>query len=122
MGQLAQATQGQTLAAARPAQDFKSLLKSQWNKIAEVLPQNMSSERFFQLAVSAYNSEPKLAQCSTISVLSCVMKCAALGLEPSAVDGLGRGAEGLGAVAAESLRQFKALAAAFAGSRCVGCS
>ena len=90
MGQLAQATQGQTLAAARPAQDFKSLLKSQWNKIAEVLPQNMSSERFFQLAVSAYNSEPKLAQCSTVSVLSCVMKCAALGLEPSAVDGLGR--------------------------------
>ena len=90
MGQLAQATQGQTLAAAKPAQDFKSLLKSQWNKIAEVLPQNMSSERFFQLAVSAYNSEPKLAQCSTISVLSCVMKCAALGLEPSAVDGLGR--------------------------------
>ena len=90
MGQLAQATQGQTLAAATPAQDFKALLRSQWNKIAEVLPQNMSSERFFQLAVSAYNSEPKLAQCSTISVLSCVMKCAALGLEPSAVDGLGR--------------------------------
>lgn len=90
MGQLAQATQGQQLAAAKPAQDFKALLKSQWNKIAEVLPQNMSSERFFQLAVSAYNSEPKLAQCSTISVLSCVMKCAALGLEPSAVDGLGR--------------------------------
>ena len=90
MGQLAQATQGQQLAAAKPAQDFKALLKSQWNKIAEVLPQNMNSERFFQLAVSAYNSEPKLAQCSTISVLSCVMKCAALGLEPSAVDGLGR--------------------------------
>ena len=90
MGQLAQATQGQQLAQANPAGNFKALLKSQWSKIAEVLPANMSSERFFQLAVSAYNSEPKLAQCSTVSVLSCVMKCAALGLEPSAVDGLGR--------------------------------
>ena len=41
---------------------------------------------------------------------------------PGAIDGLGRGTEGLGTAAAESLRQFKALAAAFAGSRCVGCS
>jgi recombination protein RecT len=90
MGQLAQATQGQQLAAANPQGNFKALLKSQWSKISEVLPKNMSAERFFQLAVSAYNSEPKLAQCSTVSVLSCVMKCAALGLEPSAVDGLGR--------------------------------
>ena len=90
MGQIAKSTQGQALAVASPQSDFKALLKSQWNRIAEVLPKNMSSERFFQLAVSAYNSEPKLAQCSTVSVLSCVMKCAALGLEPSAVDGLGR--------------------------------
>lgn len=90
MGQLAQATQGRTLQKANPTGDFKVTLKSQWSKIQEVLPKTMSAERFFQLAVSAYNSEPKLAECSTISVLSCVMKCAALGMEPSAVDGLGR--------------------------------
>jgi len=90
MGQLAQAAQGRTLQKANPTGDFKLTLKSQWHKIQEVLPKTMSAERFFQLAVSAYNSEPKLADCSTISVLSCVMKCAALGMEPSAVDGLGR--------------------------------
>ena len=90
MGQLAQATQGRTLQKAEPQRDFKRTLQSQWGKIQEVLPKTMSAERFFQLAVSAYNSEPKLADCSTISVLSCVMKCAALGMEPSAVDGLGR--------------------------------
>ena len=90
MGQLAQAAQGRSLQKANPAADFKGILASQWPKIQEVLPKTMSSERFFQLAVSAYNSEPKLAECSTISVLSCVMKCAALGMEPSAVDGLGR--------------------------------
>lgn len=90
MGQLAQAAQGRTLQKANPTGDFKSILKSQWSKITTVLPKTMSADRFFQLAVSAYNSEPKLADCSTISVLSCVMKCAALGMEPSAVDGLGR--------------------------------
>lgn len=90
MGQLAQAAQGRRLQKANPAADFKGVLASQWPKIQEVLPKHMSADRFFQLAVSAYNSEPKLAECSTISVLSCVMKCAALGMEPSAVDGLGR--------------------------------
>lgn len=90
MGQLAQATQGRTLQKANPTADFKQVLASQWGKIQEVLPKSMSAERFFQLAVSAYNSEPKLAECSVVSVLSCVMKCAALGMEPSAVDGLGR--------------------------------
>ena len=90
MGQLAQAVQGRNLQKANPAADFKGVLASQWPKIQEVLPKTMSPERFFQLAVSAYNSEPKLAECSVVSVLSCVMKCAALGMEPSAVDGLGR--------------------------------
>jgi len=78
------------LAPANPQQDFKGILKSQWPKIQQVMPKHMSQERMFQLAVSAYNSTPKLAECTPVSVLSCIMKCAALGLEPSAVDGLGR--------------------------------
>ena len=90
MGQISSATSGNRLAKAEPAQDMKAILKSQWPKIQAVMPKTMSSERLFQLSVSAYNSEPKLTQCSAVSVLSCVMKCAALGLEPSAVDNLGR--------------------------------
>jgi recombination protein RecT len=54
------------------------------------MPKHMSGERLYQLAVSAINTTPKLAECSPQSLLSCVMKCSALGLEPSAVDGLGR--------------------------------
>ena len=90
MTTLTDAAAGTELAKAAPQQDFKGLLKSQWAKISAVMPKSMSSERMMQLAISAYNQTPKLAECSTISVLSCVMKCAALGLEPSAVDGLGR--------------------------------
>lgn len=88
MGQLAK--NAGTLQTAVPANDFKSILTAQWPKIQAVMPRHMSADRLFQLAVSAYNQTPKLAECSVQSVLSCVMKCGALGLEPSAVDGLGR--------------------------------
>ena len=88
MGEIAKSAT--TLQQANPQNDFKALLASQWDRIKAVMPSHMSENRLFQLAVSAYNSTPELAECTTVSVLSCVMKCAALGLEPSAVDGLGR--------------------------------
>lgn len=69
---------------------FEGLLKKSWPRIAAVMPKQMNPERMFQLAVSCYNQTPDLAKCSPQSVLSCLMKCSALGLEPSAVDGLGR--------------------------------
>lgn len=90
MGQITNATKGKALAKANPAGDFKGILAANWHKIAAVMPKHMSEDRMFQLAMSAYNSTPQLAECSTVSVLSCIMKCAALGMEPSAVDGLGR--------------------------------
>lgn len=92
MGQLAQATQGQQLqAAGHAAQNgIADMLKHAWPRIQAVMPKHMSSERMYQIALSAINTTPKLAECSPATLLSCVMKCSALGLEPSAVDGLGR--------------------------------
>ena len=90
MGSLATRAEGTQMVAARPQDDFRALLKAQWPRIQSVMPKAMKPERLMQLAISAYNTTPKLAECSTASILSCVMKCAALGLEPSAVDGLGR--------------------------------
>lgn len=92
MGQLAQATQGQQLqAAGHTAQNgIADMLKHAWPCIQAVMPKHMSSERMYQIALSAINTTPKLAECSPATILSCVMKCSALGLEPSAVDGLGR--------------------------------
>ena len=75
----------------KSAQDvFKAQLERSWPRIAAVAPKAMNKERMFQLALSAYNQTPELAECSTASVLGCLMKCTALGMEPSAVDGLGR--------------------------------
>lgn len=75
----------------KSAQDmFRAQLERSWPRIAAVAPKAMNKERMFQLALSAYNQTPDLAKCSTASVLGCLMKCTALGMEPSAVDGLGR--------------------------------
>ena len=92
MGQLAKAAQGQQMqAAGTTAQSgIAEILKHAWPRIQAVMPKHMSSERMYQIALSAINTTPKLAECSPATILSCVMKCSALGLEPSAVDGLGR--------------------------------
>lgn len=90
MGQLAQTANGTRLARANPSAGIQQMLAHNWDRIAAVMPRHMSSERLFQLAVSTINQTPQLAQADPASLLSCVMKCSALGLEPSAVDGLGR--------------------------------
>lgn len=69
---------------------FDALLKRAWPRISAVMPKHMNPDRMFQLAISCYNQTPKLNQCTPETVLSCLMKCSALGMEPSAVDGLGR--------------------------------
>lgn len=87
MGQIAKA------AAGKPQQQqdgIRAMLTANWERIQSVMPKHMSSERLYQLALSAINTTPGLAQCDAASLMSCVMKCSALGLEPSAVDGLGR--------------------------------
>lgn len=75
---------------AQGDRSFADGLKTHWPKIEAVLPRHMSSERMFQMAVSTYNHEPELAKCDIATFLSCLMRCSALGLEPSSVDGLGR--------------------------------
>ena len=88
MGALAETKKVQAI--TRPQTTFKDILQQEWHKISAVIPKQVSQERMFQLAVSAYNQTPELAKCTPVSVLSCILKCAALGVEPSAVDNLGR--------------------------------
>ena len=88
MGQITQAKQ--EIQQHKQVGGFEGLLKKSWPRISAVMPKQMNPERMFQLAVSCYNQTPKLSECSPQSVLSCLMKCSSLGMEPSAVDGLGR--------------------------------
>lgn len=91
MGALKEAVNEQQMQPVqKPQRTIKDVLLSQWDKVEKVMPKHMNSERLFQLAVSTVNHDPKLAQCDIKTLLSCVLKCSALGLEPSSVDGLGR--------------------------------
>ena len=90
MGQLAAQAQNTQMQAMNPQRQMKQLLEKSWPRIAAVIGNNLSPQRLYQMYVSTINREPQLANCGVESVLSCFMKCAALGLEPSNVDGLGR--------------------------------
>ena len=90
MGQLSKVTQGKQLQAATPIDNIRGYIQGQWPKMAKVLPKHMSPERMMQLAISTINKNPKLADCSVESVLSCFMTASALGLEPNDVNGLGQ--------------------------------
>lgn len=90
MGQLATQAQNAQMQTMDPQQNMKNLLERSWPRIVAVIGNNLSPQRLYQMYVSTINREPQLANCSVESVLSCFMKCAALGLEPSNVDGLGR--------------------------------
>lgn len=90
MGKLAQKTQGTQLQKANPADDMKSMVEAHWDRMAAVLPKHMSPERMLQLAISTMNKNPKLANCTPVSLLSCFMTSSALGLEPNDVNGLGQ--------------------------------
>ena len=54
-------------------------------QIAAALPKNITPERMTRVVLSTVQRTPKLLECEPKSFLSCVMACAALGLEP---DGL----------------------------------
>jgi len=89
MSKLADSAMETQIVEAKPQKTVQELVQSNWNKIAAVMPRHMTSERVFALAMSSYNSTPKLAECSVQSFLSCLMKGSSLGLEPSNVDGRG---------------------------------
>lgn len=89
MSTLSQTTANNQLVAANPAGELKRVLTKSWDRIAAVMPREMSAERMYQMYVSTINRTPQLAECSVESVLSCFMKCSSLGLEPSNVNDLG---------------------------------
>lgn len=90
MGAIAQqAQQRQLTTQPSPVKQLQQVLHRSWDRIAAVMPREMNEQRLYQMFVSAINREPKLAECTVESVLSCFMRCTSLGLEPSNVNGLG---------------------------------
>ena len=87
MGPISKAKQD--IQQAGEALTFDKYMEKLSPTFAKVMPKGFTPERLVQMAISARNQTPKLAECDMSSFLSCCLRCASLGLEPSAVDGLG---------------------------------
>lgn len=56
-------------------------------QLAAVAASHMSPERMLRLLALAIDKTPKIAECTPLSILGCLMTCASLGLEPNTVLG-----------------------------------
>jgi recombination protein RecT len=61
---------------------FRGLLQRMKPQVAMALPAGMSSDRMIRMAMSVVQQNPKLLDCSSQSVLGCIMTAAQLGLYP----------------------------------------
>ena len=69
-------------ALAPSAPTLRDFLASQKGRIAQALPHHMTAERMLTLVMHSVLTTRHLADCTPASVITCVMDCAALGLEP----------------------------------------
>lgn len=90
MGSLSTQAQNAQLRAVNPTSEIKDMVHRAWPQIEKVVANNIRPDMLLQYCISTINREPALANCTPVSVLSCFMQCAALGLKPSNVDGLGQ--------------------------------
>ncbi len=68
--------------------DMKGFLDSMKPRIADVLPEHIRPETMVRIFGHEISRNPKLALCTTESLISSIMTCSQLGLEPSSPLGL----------------------------------
>ncbi|SPK73693.1 RecT protein [Cupriavidus taiwanensis] len=63
--------------------NVRKFFESQRKAIMDVLPKHISPDRLIGIALGALRSTPKLLECKVESLLSSLVQCAQLGLEPN---------------------------------------
>lgn len=66
---------------------IESLLNKMEPQFQRALPKHFAVDRLIRVALTTINKNPKLKECTQTSLLSCLMDCAQLGLEPDSVLG-----------------------------------
>ncbi|QJA09092.1 recombinase RecT [Romboutsia sp. CE17] len=66
-----------------PSYAMKQLIVKMKGEIGAALPSQLSSDRFQRVALTAFNSNPKLQNCDPMSFIAAMMQSAQLGLEPN---------------------------------------
>lgn len=88
MSQLAERIQkgrggsGQEVAAGGPPQTVAGVIESMRGELAKALPRHITIDHFLRVALTEVRQTPRLAECSTPSLLGSLMTAARLGLEP----------------------------------------
>lgn len=90
MGRMKESAQSVEMVQQPQRRSMIDTIQHNWKRIEKVASKHTNPERLMALAISTINKNPKLGECSESSVMSCLMRCSTLGLEPSDVDGLGR--------------------------------
>lgn len=80
---LAGATSGHLSAAQQRKRTIEGMLEKSKPYIAQALPKHMTPERLLRVALTAINTTPQLGQCTPASLVSAVVSCSQLGLEPN---------------------------------------
>ena len=67
-----------------PQTQVRKLIQSDAVKaqIEKALPSLCKPDRFLRIAMTAITKNPKLAECTQTSLMSCLLDCASLGIEP----------------------------------------
>lgn len=85
MTALTTAKNGQIDRSSRSSQpkapSLAKMLEGMGKELARALPKHVSPDRMMRIATTALRANPKLAECSQVSFLGCVLSAAQLGLE-----------------------------------------
>jgi len=72
---------------AGPIGSLRSMLEKSKSQIQVALPKHMTAERMIRVAMTAVQRQPKLMECTPLSVVGAVVEASQLGLEPDGILG-----------------------------------
>lgn len=70
-----------------PVASLRTMLEKSKDQIQIALPRHMTAERMIRVAMTAVQKQPKLMECTPISVLGAIVEASQLGLEPDGILG-----------------------------------
>ena len=75
------------LVPSKPIQQLRLLLERSKDQLAMALPQHMTADRMTRIAITAVQKQPKLLECTALSIVGCVIEASQLGLYPDGILG-----------------------------------
>lgn len=73
--------------ATSPINTLRTMLEKSKDQIALALPKHLTAERMMRVAITAVQKQPKLLECSPLSIIGSVIEASQLGLEPDGILG-----------------------------------